>query len=33
MNLKLKELDDTPLAKRDIKITEDTFNALTEQFI
>ncbi|MDI1743570.1 hypothetical protein QI442_03310, partial [Staphylococcus aureus] len=25
--------DDTPLAKRDIKITEDTFNALTEQFI
>ncbi|MEZ2082779.1 hypothetical protein QUD30_03605, partial [Staphylococcus aureus] len=24
---------DTPLAKRDIKITEDTFNALTEQFI
>ena len=28
-----KELDDTPLAKRDIKITEDTFNALTEQFI
>lgn len=29
----IKELDDTPLAKRDIKITEDTFNALTEQFI
>ena len=30
---RIKELDDTPLAKRDIKITEDTFNALTEQFI
>ncbi|HGZ5433490.1 TPA: 2-oxoacid:ferredoxin oxidoreductase subunit beta [Staphylococcus aureus] len=29
----IKELDDTPLTKRDIKITEDTFNALTEQFI
>ncbi|HCX2608289.1 TPA: 2-oxoacid:ferredoxin oxidoreductase subunit beta [Staphylococcus aureus] len=29
----IKELDDTPLVKRDIKITEDTFNALTEQFI
>lgn len=29
----IKELDDIPLAKRDIKITEDTFNALTEQFI
>ncbi|SHC78411.1 2-oxoacid:ferredoxin oxidoreductase subunit beta [Staphylococcus argenteus] len=29
----IKELDDLPLAKRDIQITEDTFNTLTEQFI
>ncbi len=29
----IKELDDMPLAKRDIQITEDTFNKLTEQFI
>ncbi|OMH91169.1 2-oxoacid:ferredoxin oxidoreductase subunit beta [Staphylococcus argenteus] len=29
----IKELDDMPLAKRDIQITEDTFNTLTEQFI
>ncbi|TKG84240.1 2-oxoacid ferredoxin oxidoreductase [Staphylococcus aureus] len=29
----IKELDDTPLTKRDIKITEDSFNALTERFI
>ncbi|HHS2927312.1 TPA: 2-oxoacid:ferredoxin oxidoreductase subunit beta [Staphylococcus argenteus] len=29
----IKELDDMPLAKKDIQITEDTFNTLTEQFI
>ena len=29
----ITELEDTPLAKRDIKISQDTFKELTEQFI
>ena len=29
----IEQLDETPLAKKDIHIQEDQFNALTQQFV
>mgnify|MGYP006899180478 CR=1 FL=1 len=33
INVQINELEDEALAKKDVHITEDTFNDLTAQFI